>query len=329
MIRFFKSSFLVQYVALIALALALWLPAILKAGKAQPAFAGEPLYSLLASPVANYPQISVLLAFLLMLAAGFMFNAILSAHGLIPRTSTYGLLFWVIVGGSQPAAMIFQPLWPALLMLLMAFNLAFRMYEQENINFQLFNFGIWVALTALINQAAWVFVIWIFSVLFILRLSRLREWLIPLLALLTTIIYLLIFWFLQNKLVFNLKLFSADFAASLIVPATPGTFQLVMFAFLLMLFFNALSFNYSLSADRNIAMRKRKAMLNSFLIIALGAFFMRGGHWHTTLFTMLPISAHLAIWAGSLSRTARPSFVVWLFLLLALANNILYFSTNA
>lgn len=330
MIRFFRSSFLIQYIAAFALGVMLWMPAMLKAVPASPAFDNEPLYKLLLIiPFTSLPLLSVLSAFVLMLVSGYLLNAILSLFLLTPRTSTYGLLFWVVVSGSFPAAMSFQPLWPALLLLLFALNLAFSMYEQESINFKLFNFGMLTAFSGMMHGGAWVFVLWVLSILFILRLNRLREWLIPFLGFFVPIIYLLVVWFLQNRVVTNLGHFLFAFAEGFSVPQLPSPTQIGIFVFLIALFFKALTFNYSLQADRNIAVRKRKAMLNAFLLIAILAFIVRDDSLQSNALVIIPLSAHLAIWAGSLNRTARPSVVVWLFVLLSAVNNFLFFFGHA
>lgn len=329
MIRFFRSSFLVQYLAVLAMAVALWMPAFMKAPAATPPADNEPLYSLLYAPVSGFPGLSVFVAFFFMLASGYMLNAILSLYLLIPRISTYGLLFWVIVAGSFPAAMSLQPLWPALLMLLLALNLAFSMYDQQSINYKLFNFGALVAFSGMFHGGAWLFLLWVLAVLFVLRVNKMREWLIPLLGFFAMLIYLSIFWFLQNKLATNLGHFLLAFVEGLSLPKTPAVMQLVIFGFLTLLFFNALSFNYSLQADRNIAVRKRKAMLNAFAFVALAVFFLRNATPESNMLLMVPLSAHLAIWAGGLNRTARPSAIVWIYFLLALTNNILFFAHNA
>ncbi len=330
MIRFFRSSFLIQYLSLVAMGAGLWMPALVKGFSATSAFDNEPLYKpLLFVPFSSYPLLAVLSAFGLMLVCGYIFNAILSLYNLTPRNSTYGMLFWVIVSGSFPAAMSIQPIWPALLVLLFALNLAFSMYEQESINFKLFNFGALVAISGMIHGGAWVFVLWILAILFILRVSRLREWLIPLLGFFVPVIYLLIVWFLQNKLINNLGMFLLAFVEGFAVPELPALMQLVLFTFLIVLFFYALTYNYSLMADRNIAVRKRKAMLNAFLLISLLALFIRSDSLQSNALFMMPISAHLAIWAGSLNRTSKPSIVIWLFVLLAAINNFLFFFGNA
>lgn len=329
MIRFFRSSFLVQYLAVLVMAIALWMPAFVKAMTAAPPADNEPLYQLLYAPLSGYPLLSVLVAFLFMLAAGYMLNAILSLYLLIPRISTFGLLFWVIVAGSFPEAMSFQPLWPALLLLLLALNLAFSMYDQQNINYKLFNFGALAAFSGMMHGGAWVFLLWVLAVLFILRVNKLREWLIPLLGFFVPLLYLFILWFLQNKLATNLGHFLLAFAEGFSLPKMPDLMQLVILAFLILLFFNALSFNYSLQADRNIAVRKRKAMVNAFAFVALAVFFLNDAAMAPNMLLMVPLSVHLAIWAGGLNRTARPSVIVWIYYLLALSNNILFFLHHA
>ncbi len=329
MIRFFRSSFLVQYLALFFLAFGLWMPAFLNPQPAPPAFNSEPIFRLLAAPLASFPLISLLFAFVLMLFSGYVFNSMLCLHGLIPRTSVFGLFFWVLASGSVPATMSFQPLWPAMLFLLFSLNLAFSMYEQESNSFKLFNFGIMISISGLTNASAWILLLWVFAVLLVLRVSRLREWMIPMLGFFIPLLYLLVFWFLQNKLFTNLPRFLLAFCEGISVPQVPSALQIIILAFLILMVINALSFNYSKLADRNIAVRKRKAMLNALLFIALGALFLRNGSLESNAFFIIPFSAHLAIWAGGLNRTFRASVVIWLYILLALAGNIYYIFSNA
>lgn len=329
MIRFFRGSFLVQYLALFFLAFVLWMPAFLNPQSTPSAFNSEPLFKLLATILAPFPLISLMIAFVLMLIGGYLFNSVLSLHGLIPRTSVFGLLFWVLASGSVPASMSFQPLWPAMLFLLISLNLAFSMYEQESNSFKLFNFGIVISLSGLMNESAWILMIWGFTVLLVLRVSRLREWMIPMLGFIVPLLYLCVFWFLHNTLFTNLPRFLLAFREGISVPQVPSALQLITLAFLVLMVIYALSFNYSKQADRNIAVRKRKAMLNALLLVALGALFLRNGTLESNAFFLIPFSAHLAIWAGGLNRTFRASVVIWLYLLLALVGNIYYFFTNA
>jgi hypothetical protein len=305
------------------------MPSFLDVRSATPAFHSEPLYKLLYKLFSSAPFLSQLLTFMLMFFGGYVFNSILSQHGLIPRTSVLGLLFWVLVSSSVPASMSFQPLWPAMILMLFSVNLAFSLYEQESNSFKLFNFGVLGSLSGMMNESAWPFIIWIYVVLLILRVNSIREWIIPILGSFVPILYLLIYWFLQNKLLTNLPRFLMAFPEGLSLPVVPTAMQITVLVFLFILFINALMFNYSTQADRNIAVRKRKAMLNAFAFVAVGALFMRNGHIEFNAFLIIPLGAHLAIWTGGLSRTARASVVVWIFVFLALANNIYYFFFNA
>ncbi|HMM11746.1 MAG TPA: hypothetical protein PKE03_06600 [Bacteroidales bacterium] len=329
MIRFFRSSFLIQYLALLLLAAVLWLPAFLRAVRALPPSDNEPLYQLLYMSVAGTPLLSTILAFILMMIGGFLFNAMLSLHTLIPRNSTYGLLFWVIVAGSFPAAMSFQPLWPSMLVLLFALNLAFSMYEQLSNSLKLFNLGVLVSIAGMLHGGAWVFFLWIFAVLFIIRLNQLREWLIPVVGIFLPVVYLLVFWFLKNVMLTKSGLFLLAFIEGFSLPQMPEPMQMVILLLLFVLFVNALNFNYGFQADRNIAVRKRKAMINAFLIVSMFALFFHQGAIQANAFFIIPFSAHLAIWAGGLSRTSRPSIIMWLYVLLVAANNVLYFFSHA
>lgn len=329
MIRFFRSSFLIQHLALLAMAILLWLPAFLKAMPPAHPLANEPLYKLLVHPLQEHPFISVSMAFVLMMLGGFLLNAMLRLYNLIPRTSVLGLLFWVIVSGSFPAAMFFQPLWPSLLLMLFAVNLAFSMYEMQSKNLKLFNFGMLTALSALMHGGTWVFALWMFAVLLILRLNRFREWQIPLFGLIIPLVYLLIVWFLQNRLFTNLNSFLLATVKAISLPQAPESQQIFLSIFLIVLFFSALTFNYSSRANRNVAVRKRKAMTNAFLITSLMVFFARNGGVANNLLLIIPLSIHLALWGGSLSRTARPSVFLWLYYLLAVAHNFHYFFRHA
>ena len=110
LIRFFRSSYIIQYALLAIIAAALWAGAFI-----QPQNMPEgveyvtPLYNLLADLLHEFPRIMVSLAFVLILLEAFILNSILIYHDMVPKNSLLPSFIFILLMSSAPGLLNLYP----------------------------------------------------------------------------------------------------------------------------------------------------------------------------------------------------------------------------
>lgn len=188
-IRFFRSSFLAQYVMIVLTALVLWLPAFVNPEPAASPDALSPVYHALFRLASLSPLASTLFAFALMVFMGVMLNTMLAKYQLIGRVSSMATFVWVLLMSLSPAQTKLYPMLAAMPLLLYAVGILFRMYDSSENELDIFNVAFLMSLASLIWFPALLLMVWIYLALFVLRITHFRAWIIPLVGMLTPYLF--------------------------------------------------------------------------------------------------------------------------------------------
>lgn len=321
--RFFRSSFLVQYSVIVITAGVLWLPAFLQPVPAGSPAGFSPLYELLFAWIQSYPLISTSLAFLLLIFQAFYFNAILAHNLMIGRVSTVAAFMYVIMFSLHPALTVLQPLMVAMPLVLVSFKLLLEAYDTPSNELKLFNISLLISLSGLIFFPLSLLIIWVFLALFVFRISNLREWLVPFIGFITPYVYLFSVYFFQDRLITKIQAYSELPSMLVFPPAFPDLQTFITLLLVAVVFLRALGTNYSSLADRNIALRKKKASVNILIIIGLSFMFVRNGNSFDYALGVMPVAVHLSIWANTIRKYFWPHIFVLALILVSFINNYL------
>lgn len=160
MLNFFKHSYISQQVAVVLMALVLWMPAFITKSAFVPGGYNTPLYNIIISLFDFSPLLLNIIAFAVYLFCIFLFNSVLSANRLVSKYSTVGALSFLLMMCCSPELHSCYPL--GLTFLFGDINVLISSYSSffNNLNFYYD-----------LNKIDMILLI-IFSVLFLISLLR-------------------------------------------------------------------------------------------------------------------------------------------------------------
>ncbi|KAF0129378.1 MAG: hypothetical protein FD155_2606 [Bacteroidetes bacterium] len=322
-IRFLRSSFVSQYVLIVFTALILWLPAFISPPEPATADLLSPGYSFLLPFFAHFPFLSVLLAFLLLLFQAFLLNSILANYQMIGRVSSIASFVFVVVMSLSPEQTRMYPLLLALPLLLLAVAVMFRMYESVDNELDIFNTAFLISLASMLFFPVVVMIIWVYFSLFIMRITKPRSWIIPIIGLFTPYLFLATYYFMQNQLIAKSLVYSAVTKVISFQIALPPIVSLVTLGVLLLIVFKSFSLSYSNIVDNNISIRKRKAIMNAMIFTGMFLLFFKSDNVMQRLLILLPITVFMAFSYTFIKKYFWAQLFLFLLIGLAMVSNYL------
>ncbi len=323
LIKFLRSSFLSQYVFVVFVALLLWFPAFLAPVAPAPPDPYSWMYQFVLQLFSGAPLFSVIFAFSLLLLEAFLLNAVLARYQLIGRVSLLGAFLFVLLMSLLPAQTMLYPMLLAMPLLIIALSFLFKMYETTDNELNLFNVSFLVSLASLFWFPAIVLLVWIYIALLVLAIANLRYWIIPLIGLFTPYLFMAFFFFMRNELIGHATAYLNLFEHLNLMPDLPAISDLLTFGLMLLIALKAFQIAYSGIVDNNIAIRKRKAIMNALIFSSILLFFFETNHIAHQMLIVLPFVSIMAFSYTYLKKYRRADFFLFLLLLLALLNQYL------
>lgn len=321
LIRFFRSSFLLQNLMVLIVAAVLWLPAFIKPIPPVAAYGLQPIYSGMLSVLQNHVFLSIVIAFLILLFSAFYINAILAANGLIGRVASAAALLLVLFFSFSPRQTVFYPLLLALPLLIYLLSTLFKMYESQGNEFNIFNAASAVSLLSMIDIRFLLLFVWLYVALFMLRIVKLKEWLIPFLGFIVPYFFLAAYFFLRNKLLASVEKWLQTAALyDVTLPAAPSFLDALLLALMLIILIQSILIVASPISDHSIFMRKKKSILNALFLFAIAFLFLNYAQPVHALLFLLPAVIFVAYSWMLYRRFFWPQILVVLFFSLAVLN---------
>lgn len=324
LIRFFRSSFLVQYVALLILGIALWAPAFLRPEVSLPETGlVSPLFQFLAGLLPPVPWLPGLAGLILVFAIALVLNSIFIYHDMVPKNSLLpALLFTLFMSSGKDYLTLYPALLAALPMTFFLHQVYMLYDDQENLNRAL-TIGILGALSSLLYTPLMVMVLFVWIVFLIYRMLHWREWLIALIGFCLPYLYLVVYYFWMDKLdVF----FDGYFYYLVTVVQFTGSSDLLQFSvwivFGLLLMLPSIVRILSTLGSQNIAFR-RKMSVTVWLAIFATLMIITPGNIGSNNLLYLPAAGIVAYHLGSVKKSAWNELVILAYLVMIAVNNYL------
>lgn len=181
MIKFFRQSYIIQYVVIALMAIALWLPSFVS-GKVMMGL-GEPvtpLFNLFDRLLGYSTILQHVFAFVLLVLETLLFNAMLVKNQVIGKVSTMGAFVFVLLMSMTCTQTNFFPFTLATLFILLVISNLFDSYLEPNAEMNLLKAGVFLALASMCYFPSILLVIWVMIVLPVAKKGSLRLQLIPL-----------------------------------------------------------------------------------------------------------------------------------------------------
>lgn len=180
MIKFFRQSYVIQYVVIALLAIALWIPSFVS-GKVMMGI-GEPvtpIFNLVDGLLGFSPILQHLVAFVLLVLETLIFNNILVKNQIVGKVSTMGAFVFVVLMSLTRTQVNFYPFVLSVPFIILTIDYVFETYQLPNPEMHLLKAGVCTALASMCYFPSILLVVWMFIALSMNKKGSLRLQLIP------------------------------------------------------------------------------------------------------------------------------------------------------
>ena len=321
-IRFFKSSYLIQYLVLVIIGVVLWIPAflhppqLLKVGHEV-----APLFKLIEGLEPGVPWIPVLIAFLLVLAEGIIMNIIFIYHDLVPKNTLLSSFLFLLFMSSSAPNLTFYPAILSVLPLVFFLQLVFQIYDQSENLSKVLSVGLLASVCSMIYTPLILLLLFLWLVFMVYRTFNLREWIIAFMGFILPYIYLIVFYFWNDKLGnvltnyrdYTRGIFDFTFSDDILQISIWVIFSLLMLLPSIVRVISGLSSN-------NIAFRRKMAV--TIWLAVFGAFItLTGGNAGFNTVIYLPAAAIVAYQFQVMKKSAWNEIVLLAYIILVGIHN--------
>ncbi|MEI7898038.1 MAG: DUF6427 family protein [bacterium] len=217
-IKFFKSSFFIQYLVIGIIGLSLWLSAFLNPPGMPLPEGPVPLYALLYNWLHDMPFLSTLIGFCLVLTETYWLTRILSHHELVLKNSSLSALVFVVMMSFLPGQLTLNPINIALaFMILILHHLLISYNKPEHLD-RIFAAGFFTAIASMFYLP---FVLWFVFVVIsflVFRAGNWRAWMAAIIGLITPVLYLSAWYFWQDEFIRKAMEFPVFFSHIMVFP---------------------------------------------------------------------------------------------------------------
>lgn len=268
-VKTFKKNYPLQLVLLAIIPFLLWLPAFISSPDVVSTSFDMPIYKVIYNLFSHLKLLSTILAFVLVLLQGLLINNIFSYNQLCPKTTFLPAFIYILILSSNYTSMTISPILISNTFILLAIFFLFRSYDQKEGIDEIYNANLFVALAALTFAPSVLLILWIWFSLLNYKQYKWRYWIISLLGLLTPLIFLIIYYFLNDQLFIRFNSFVESFyhLPNIYFYLKPihVVFYIGMAIFGLVTLYNTLASK----SDNNISFRKKTNVIAIYSFMAL------------------------------------------------------------
>lgn len=161
---------------------------------------GGPLFALLNSYL-HPPVLSIIAGLIVNLSGAFLLNLLYNEHSYAERVNYFPALIYFLLASLQTSWIYLNPVLIGNIFVLLALRRMLRMYRVQEITSMIYDAGVFLALGALFFPL----LVLVFPLLWLsliqLRTFNIREWIVPLVGLLTPTIFTIVgFWWFDYTL---------------------------------------------------------------------------------------------------------------------------------
>jgi hypothetical protein len=324
LIKFFKSSYLIQYFILVLITAAIWIPGFL-ANQGLPVEPNliTPLYNLAHYVLMAFNAASPAAALVIVVISAFTLNNILVFHELTPKNNLLPAFLFILFMGSNPAALCTYPLVLSLPFLTWFIHTIFRVNDEPENYMAVFNASILVSVISMIYPAAIILYICIWMILLVFGTFTGRNLIVSFIALLLPYVYLFLYFFWTDQLEAALTAYRDYFIEIFHFRINYEIWQLAIWGiFILFMLFPSFTRITGTLSSFNINFRKKMSATAWLLAFSFFMIIFQGQvDYHSLIF--LPASIMVAHYYHLFKKSAWNEIALLLFLLLVLAHNYL------
>jgi hypothetical protein len=326
LIKFFRSSFIIQYFVLVVVTAALWIPGFL----ANPGLPVEPdlitpLYNIAHYLLKMLNAASPAAAVGIVVISALTLNNILVFHDLTPKNNLLPAFIFIVFMGSNPHALGSYPVILALPFFTWFLHTIYKMNDEPENYMEVFNAGILTSVISMIYPVAIVLFLFIWLTLLVYGIFNGRNLIISFIAVLLPYVYLFLYFFWTDQVGAALDAYADYFGKIFAFEMNKEVLQLFIWSIfaVLMLLPAFMRISGTLSTY-NIKFRKKMSATTWLMAFSIPIIIFHGNVNYNNLI-FLPASIIIAHYYHLFKKSAINEIGLLIFLILILINNYLHF----
>jgi len=271
-IKFFKSSFFIQYLVIGIIGLCLWARAFIEPPGMPPPEGPVPLYKLLYQVFTDQPFLSTLFGFMLVLAETYWLTTILSSHELILKNSSLSALVFLVLMSFLPGQLTMNPINISLgFMILILYHLLISYNKPEHLD-RIFAAGFFTAIASFFYLPFLLWFVFVVISFLVVRAGNWRAWFAAFIGLVTPFLYLSVWFFWHNNLVVHMNEYLQFFNRILVFPNPFHTDFWILSGFTVMLALWGIMVFRSGPVEKTVEIRAKTSILLWTLVFTVISF---------------------------------------------------------
>lgn len=321
-IKFFKSSFFIQYLVIGIVGLMLWLNAFLSPPGMPPPEGPVPLYSLVFNLFQGMPFVATWVGFFLLLAETYWLTRILSVHELVLKNSSLSALVFIVMMSFLPGQLTLNPINIALgFMILILYHLLIAYNKPEHLD-RIFAAGFFTAIASMFYLPFILWFVFVVISFLVFRAGNWRAWMAAFIGLLTPFIYLTVWYFWHDEFIARADEFIIFFRDILVFPNPFHTDFFILSGFTLLLAIWGI-FRFSSGPERTVEIRvKTNILLWTLVFTVLSFFFSRSMAIFHPALAMPALAMVITGTLIGLKKTRVAEMILLIYFLSVLINNL-------
>ena len=325
LIRFFKSSFYLQYLVLLVLAAALWIRAYTAPCLEIHAGPESPLFLLLLQFLPDEVLVYSISGFFLLLAEALILNFILIRHEIVPKNTLIPAIVYIVLMSQSPLMLGLNPVLCAGFFIILAIDRIMKTYGQADPTKNVFSAAVLLALASLFYFPAIFLCLVLFLSFIIFGTFSIRVFFVSLSGIFTVYIYLFLVYFITDNLAGQYCTYESWFFEFPGIDISSYYMQYMVWGGAALLLLAASFYSVSHMNEWNISIRKMILLIMWFFILSSSTLIYEGDQFlNTALLAAIPASM---IISGYLANRRKVSVLMEIYFLLLLVitviNNIL------
>jgi hypothetical protein len=323
MVRYFRSSFPGQFITIGMIGIVLWGLGVIHLPQMPPPEGPVPLYELLYSWLSGFPYVAISIGFILVIIQAVWINYIVSQHDLVPHNTSLAALLFLLFISLLPSYLTLTPVNISTIFLLFILRAILAAYNQPDPIELIYTAGFFVALSSFFYLPSLLFYGFLLIFFIVYRSLKWREWVSSLIGLATPLLYLVVIYFLTDRLDDLFSMYSEFFKQyKLFIPSIAWN-EWVQFGILSLLLLLGLWDTFRYIGDKTVELRKKTIVLLWMLIWILITIFYSNS---VTLFHPGLLSIPLAVFVTNFFMHLRKpkyfEFLLWVLLLSLILNTL-------
>jgi len=318
--KFFRSSYLSQYILLFIFGIILWSKSFIIPTEITEANSIAPFYSIIPYCFDNLKWLAAIIAFILLFFESLLLNKTLADNDIVPKTTLVPAFVYFVFMSWSPFTLTLHPVLIANLFLILVFSYLLRVYGQQDAFRLVFKAGFLSAIASFFYFPAIFIIVLIFISLIIFRILKWREWIISIIGLIVPYIYLTVYYFLFDKLEIMFGNYVAFFEALSQFKFSYDFFTNTIWIIIIILFIISFIYIRLNIKEKNINIRKKLITTIYFFLITLIIFITNSESINISI-TIIPISILISTFLSEIKRTFWFELIFILLMVLIILNN--------